>query len=187
MKSKKYKVIRSRVYYGEVVVPHTIYELKDGKQGIYEYRPVRSMLFELKDNGYANDLLNRVNEYPVLNKQPLVEEEYGVLNAICLDDVLDYLGYLEELGYSDIKNVRDEIFSGHFASDNPEIFGLVEVHEDGRRKFKKSDDSLVDSYFLKKFDNLRKKTVGEVMFNGADCLDPFKAKREEKKKKLTLC
>ena len=182
MVSKKYKVIRSRIYLGEVAVPKVI--KSEDVDRILEYRPVRYSLFELTENGLANDLLNRITNYPVLGFGDVVINDYAIVNPICLEDILSYLGYLEELGYQDIKSIRSELFSGYFASENPEVFGLVRVNENGKKKFIKQDTSLIDSYFLRRFDKLRKYTLGEVIFDGAECMDPFKVKFEEKKKVL---
>ena len=175
MKTKKYKVVRSRVYYGEVCVPSRM-DIRNNERRLVEYRPVRNILFELTDEGNANDLLNKVRDYPVLGYGNVLLGQYAVVNPICLEDVLDYLGYFPLLGHYEINVIRDELFSGHFASDNPEIFGLTKIEEKGRRKFIKMEESLIDSYFLRRFDNLRKRTILEVLFEGAECRDPFKVK-----------
>lgn len=187
MVDKKYKVIKSRIYYGEVIVPNTLGTKNNGERSIYQYRPLRHMLFELTPDGCAVDLLNRVPNYKVFEKrEDIVSGEYTIYNSVCLSDVLDYLGYLDELGYKDIKNIRDELFSGHFASDNPEIFGLVEEEYKGRIRFKKLDNSLVDQYFLKRFDDLRKRTIMECIEDSTKRMDPFKITIEEKKKRLGI-
>lgn len=187
MVNKKYKVIRSKVYYGEVIVPKILGTSRNNERSIFEYRPLRHMIFELTDDGNAVDLLNKVPEYKVFEEREDIDcGEYTIYHSICLSDILSYLGYLEELGYKDIKNIRDEIFSGHFASDNPEIFGLVEEEYNGRTRFKKLKDSLVEQYFLRRFDDLRKRTIMECINDSTQRMDPFKITIEEKKKRLVI-
>jgi DNA (cytosine-5)-methyltransferase 1 len=117
-------------------------------------------------------------------KYLLLENVKNLVGKNFKNDFDKWLNYLEELGYQDIKSIRSELFSGYFASENPEVFGLVRVNENGKKKFIKQDTSLIDSYFLRRFDKLRKYTLGEVIFDGAECMDPFKVKFEEKKKVL---
>ena len=187
MVNKKYKVLRSRVYYGEVIIPKEFGTRNNGERGIYEYTPLRHMIYELQEDGTAVDLLNKCPNYKVFDKREDLEiGETIVYGSLKLEDILDYLGYLEELGYSDIKNIRSELFSGHLVSDNPEIFGLVEVQsKNGQVRFVKENESLVDEYFKRRFDTLRQRTLLESLQDNLP-MDTFKLSNKEKKKRLGL-
>ena len=177
MVNKKYKVVKSRVYYGEVIVPGEFGFKNNGKKTVREYRPLRHMLFEMTDDGYGIDLLNKCDNYKVFGiNDDCKIGEYTLYNIIHLEDVLDYLGYLDELGYKDISNIRDEIFNGHFLSDNPD---LVHSYINGLGE----SLSIMDSYYKRRLFDLRKKSFTEAFFDGVS-MDPFKETFEEKKKRL---
>lgn len=177
MVNKKYKVVKSRVYYGEVIVPGEFGIKNNGKRTVREYRPLRHMLFEMTEDGLGIDLLNKSDNYKVFGiNDDCKIGEYTLFNIIHLEDVLDYLGYLDELGYKDIKNIRDEIFSGHFISDNPELLTSF-------RDCMGESLSIMDSYYLRRLFELRKKTFSEAFFSGSR-MDQFKETFEEKKKRL---
>ena len=187
MVNKKYKVLRSRVYYGEVIIPKEFGQKSNGERSVYEYQPLRHMIYELQEDGTAVDLLNKCPNYKVFDKREDLElGEIIVYGSLRLEDILDYLGYLEELGYYDIRSIRDELFSGHLASDNPEIFGLVEVqNKNGHTRFVKENESLVNEYYKRRFDTLRQRTLIESIEDNLP-MDPFKISRVEKKKRLGL-
>lgn len=179
MVSKKYKVLRSRVYLGEVVIPQKI-NVKENYSEVLEYRPIRYSLFELDENNKANDLLNKVPNYKIADYSSELDlEELCIAHSVYLGYLLEYLDFNEELDYEDLCYIRHLIFSGNFSKKFPEVFGII---KDDKRVVR--DNPIIDTYYLRLFDSLEKSSIGDVIIGSSSTVDPFKMTFMELKKKL---
>lgn len=180
MVSKKYKVLRSRVYFGEVIIPEKI-NSTDTSSEVVEYKPIRYSLFELNDSNKANDLLNKVPDYNIAELTPNIDlEELCIAHSVYLGALLEYLEFSEELDYKDICYIRDLIFSGDFSKNYPEVFGIIK----GDKTVVSNSDAIIDKYYLRLFDSLEKSKFSDVLLGDKDTVDPFKRTMYELKKKL---
>ena len=180
MVSKKYKVLRSRVYFGEVIIPEKI-NSTDTSSEVVEYKPIRYSLFELNDSNKANDLLNKVPDYNIAELTPNIDlEELCIAHSVYLGTLLEYLEFSEELDYKDICYIRDLIFSGDFSKNYPEVFGIIK----GDKTVVSKSDAIIDTYYLRLFDSLEKSKFSDVLLGDKDTVDPFKRTMYELKKKL---
>lgn len=174
MLNKKYKVLRSRIYLGEVISPNVINYLENYSE-VVEYTPIRYSLFELDDNNRSNDLLNKVPNYLIADYTTDIErKELCIIHPVYLGKLLEYLGIEEVLDYKDILYIRNLLFNGEFAKNNPNIFG----------RLNQSDEFYIDSYYYKLFDSLGKNKLIEIINHSKETIDPFKISVTEMKKKL---
>lgn len=180
MVSKKYRVLRSRVYFGEVVIPHKINSSSTSSE-ILEYKPIRYSLFELTQSNEANDLLNKVPNYQVADYKSDIElEELCIAHSLYLGQLLEYLQFSPELTYKDLCYIRNLIFSEDFSSKYPEVFGILK----NDRTLLSKEDAIISSYYLRVFDKLGKNKLSDVLLDDKERVDPFKRTMLELKKKL---
>ena len=122
---------RDKLYVGELVIPHE-YQLKDnGEIVVYTYDNCRNILFSLDENEMASDVLYETPNYPVVNitnPTKYIDSDMVIKDAICLDELLKYFGYPEELTKEDINKIRDTFFTGSFGLDNAKLFGYHELN-----------------------------------------------------------
>ncbi len=91
----------------------------------------RSILFTLDENNHANDLLYNSPHYPIFDISPNEE----ILNAsICIGhsayelyELLKYLGYPNEIGYDEVLEIRNTLFSCDYVMHNSEKFGIIKT------------------------------------------------------------
>ena len=142
MENKKYVVCRDNIYVGEVVRANSIYRYegndnffrtKPGQLSTGSWRSYRSMLFVPNENKLSNDLLYRSPNYPILNVTDdetclnLGKNSIVIKDACNLAALLEYFGYKKDLTFEDIIKIRNAFFTGRFAKDNCQLFGLKET------------------------------------------------------------
>ena len=142
MENKKYVVCRDNIYVGEVVRTDSIYRYegddnffrtKPGQLSTGSWKSYRSMLFVPNENKLSNDLLYRSPNYPILNVTDdetclnLRENSIVIKDACNLAALLEYFGYKKDLTFEDIMKIRKIFFTGRFAKDHCQLFGLRET------------------------------------------------------------
>ena len=142
MENKKYVVCRDNIYVGEVVRTDSIYRYegddnffrtKPGQLSTGSWKSYRSMLFVPNENKLSNDLLYRSPNYPILNVTNdetclnLRENSIVIKDACNLAALLEYFGYKKDLTFEDIMKIRKIFFTGRFAKDHCQLFGLRET------------------------------------------------------------
>ena len=142
MENKKYVVCRDNIYVGEVVRTDSIYRYegddnffrtKPGQLSTGSWKSYRSMLFVPNENKLSNDLLYRSPNYPILNVTDdetclnLRENSIVIKDACNLAALLEYFGYKKNLTFEDIMKIRKIFFTGRFAKDHCQLFGLRET------------------------------------------------------------
>ena len=140
MNDRKYEISRNDIYVGEVIKTDKINGYTcDGNLIIYPsaYFSLRSILFIVNDNGYAEDLIYNSPNYPILNITDseeclnLGKESIVIQNPLNLGQLLDYFGYERDLTFDDVMKIRRRFFTGSFAKNNSELFGMDEIKDDG--------------------------------------------------------
>lgn len=141
MNKKNYTVYRNSIFVGKVVKASSIYRLdsefrffktEPGQLLANPYIPYRSMLFVPNEDQMAQDLLYNSPCYPILNISndekclSLGDDSVVVEDSCNLEQLLEYFGYAKELTLEDIIKIRKTFFTGRFAKDNCELFGLRE-------------------------------------------------------------
>ncbi len=139
MENRKYMVSRDNIYVGEVVRTDKIYRYegdtdffrtKSGQLDTVSWFSYRSMLFVPNEEKLSNDLLYSSPSYPILNITDdetclaLGEKSIVIIDACNLAALLEYFGYNKDLTYDDIMRIRKTFFTGRFAQDNCELFGM---------------------------------------------------------------
>ena len=146
----KNTIKRDRLYVGELVIPYE-YRLKnDGKILVYTYELCRNILFSL-DGDMATDVLFEVPQYPIVNITDQSKCEIGkmaIKDAICLDELLKYFGYPEELTEEDIHKVRQTFFTGDFCLNHAELFGYKEIKIEDMQFYDENKQEITDPVFL---------------------------------------
>lgn len=146
----KSTVKRDRLYVGELVIPYE-YHLKDnGKILVYAYELCRNILFSLDDD-MATDVLFESPQYPVVNiTNPTRYIDRGIVvkDAICLDELLKYFGYSEELTEEDIKQIRQTFFTGDFCLNNAKLFGYQEINAEDLTFYDENKQIITDPVLL---------------------------------------
>lgn len=145
MESRNYRIVRDNVYVGRViklkrgVEPYREWKSKSEvhPSGLIanEFKIFRSMLFVPTEDGFAQDLLYKSPEYPVLNiasRAACLNPPKNIIVSDCcrLAKLLRFLGYDEEMTFEDLVELRNSIFTGHWASGNCRLFGLKEIWEE---------------------------------------------------------
>lgn len=141
MSKVNYKVCRDDIYVGEVAKTAFIYRYegdidffrtKPGQLSTDSWFHYRSMLFVPNEQKFANDLLYKSPNYPVLNVTDdetclnIVSDTIVIKDACNLAQLLEYFGYKKELTLEDLIAIRKKFFNGRFAMDNCELFGYKE-------------------------------------------------------------
>lgn len=170
MRSKNYVVKRKDIYVGSVVKTDRIVRLEyddlltnKGQLDTGAWIHLRTMLFVPDQNSFSNDLLYDTESYPVLNITNdnfcyNLNGENIVIKDICnLDRLLEYYGYDEELTYEDIVRIKLMFFSGNFAKNNAEVFGMKESQPEERKYIDKDGKEITDKKKLKKIIKKEKK------------------------------
>ena len=146
----KNTIKRDKLYVGELVIPYE-YRLKnDGKILVYTYELCRNILFSL-DSDMATDVLFEVPQYPIVNITDQSKCEIGkmaIKDAICLDELLKYFGYPEELTEEDIHRVRQTFFTGEFCLNHAELFGYKEIKIEDIPFYDENKQEITDPIFL---------------------------------------
>ena len=146
----KSTVKRDRLYVGELVVPYD-YQLNDnGTVVVYTYESCRNILFSLDDD-MATDVLFESPQYPVVNiTNPTRYIDRGIVvkDAICLDELLKYFGYPEELTEENIKKIRQTFFTGDFCLNNAKLFGYQEVNAEDITFYDENKQVITDPVLL---------------------------------------
>lgn len=146
----KNTVKRDRLYVGELVVPYD-YQLNDnGKVVVYIYDTCRNILFSLDDD-MATDVLYESPQYPVVNitnPTRYIDRRIVVKDAICLDELLKYFGYPEELTEEDIKQIRQTFFTGDFCLNNAKLFGYQEINAEDMTFYDENKQIITDPVLL---------------------------------------
>lgn len=146
----KNTIKRDKLYVGELVIPYE-YRLKDnGKILVYTYESCRNILFSL-DGDMATDVLFEVPQYPIVNITDQSKCEIGkmaIKDAICLDELLKYFGYPEELTEEDIHKVRQTFFTGDFGLNHAELFGYKEIKIEDIPFYDENKQEITDPVFL---------------------------------------
>ena len=146
----KNTIKRDKLYVGELVIPYE-YRLKnDGKILVYTYELCRNILFSLDDD-MATDVLFEVPQYPIVNITDQSKCEIGkmaIKDAICLDELLKYFDYPEELTEEDIHRVRQTFFTGDFGLNHAELFGYKEIKIEDMPFYDKNKQEITDPIFL---------------------------------------
>ncbi len=112
---QEYKVKRDNVYVGRVMY------YSQNKQ-----IPMRSMLFEKTCENLADDLLYDTPYYPIAKKEEDKKQNFVVDECWNLGQLLNYLGFPEELTKREIQKVR-KIFQGSFLKKYCVLFGMRQV------------------------------------------------------------
>lgn len=176
MKNKDYIVRRNEIYAGQVVVADGVFD-KNGFFNVWSYRPLRSILFVLDENGYANDLLYDANHYPVSGitlscDTNLDESKIVVAASIKLDKLLSFFEYDDILDYDQIKDIRKMILNCKRREKYLEFYKQMEGE------------------LLTGLNNLKIRSIYEGEYNNIygvkERHNSFKPKREEHAKKLRL-
>ncbi len=146
----KNTIKRDKLYVGELVIPYE-YRLKDnGDVLVYSYESCRNILFSL-NNEMATDVLYESDEYPVINitrATRYFDSNMVIKDAICLDELLAYFNYPEDLTEEDIHRVRQTFFTGEFCLNNAELFGYKEVKVEDLPFYDENKQLITDSVFL---------------------------------------
>lgn len=146
----KSTVKRDRLYVGELVVPYD-YQLNDnGTVVVYTYESCRNILFSLDDD-MATDVLFESPQYPVVNiTNPTRYIDRGIVvkDAICLDELLKYFGYSEELTEENIKKIRQTFFTGDFCLNNAKLFGYQEINAEDLTFYDENKQVITDPVLL---------------------------------------
>ena len=146
----KNTVKRDKLYVGELVIPYE-YHLKDnGKILVYAYELCRNILFSLDDD-MATDVLFEVPQYPIVNITDQSKCEIGkmaIKDAICLDELLKYFGYPEELTEENIKKIRATFFTGEFCLNNAKLFGYQEINAEDLTFYDENKQIITDPVLL---------------------------------------
>ncbi len=91
----------------------------------------RSMLFTIDENNHANDLLYDSPHYPIFNissNEDCLSSSIGICDyAFELYEVLKCLGYSEEIGYKEVLEIREKLFSCDYVLNNCKEFGVIET------------------------------------------------------------
>ena len=151
---------RDKLYVGELVIPLE-YQLKDnGEIVVYTYDNCRNILFSLDENEMALDALYTSPNYPVVNitnPTKYIDSGMVIKDAICLDELLKYFGYPEELTKEDINKIRDIFFTGSFGLDNAKLFGYKEITAEDVCFYDSNKREITDPVLLEeKRENYRK-------------------------------
>lgn len=148
MENRKYVVNRDDIYVGEVARTDKIYRSNGdiwtapGTLDTASWRSYRSILFVPDENKLTNDLLYRSPSYPILNITDeetclsLPEKSIVIKDSFNLAELLQYFGYGKDLTYEDIMKIRKTFFTGRFAKDNCELFGMEEFKAEDLKYYK---------------------------------------------------
>ena len=99
----------------------------------------------------ATDVLFEVPQYPIVNITDQSKCEIGkmaIKDAICLDELLKYFDYPEELTEEDIHRVRQTFFTGDFGLNHAELFGYKEIKIEDMPFYDKNKQEITDPIFL---------------------------------------
>jgi len=143
MENRKYVVCRDNIYVGEVITTSQIerYNGPEDNHNHYKigslapkgFRSCRSIIFIPNEDNYSDDLLYQSPNYPILNVTSdeeclnIKDQSFVIQHAYNLSDLLEYFNYKKDLTYQDIIKIRNTFFSGRFAKDNCELFGMREI------------------------------------------------------------
>lgn len=185
MENRKYKVNRDSIYVGEVAMTDRIYRY-EGESDFFRTRTgqldtgswfsYRSMLFIPNEDKLSNDLLFQSPNYPILNITDdetclgLKEKSIVIKGACNLAELLQYFGYDKNLTYEDILRIRKTFFTGRFAKDNCELFGLKETMAEDTTFYAYGGQKVTDPKELEKCRNQfkRDQQAGFRSFSGGN-------------------
>ncbi len=157
-------VKRDNLHFGELVqVCKTRYD-EDDILRVYEYRPVRSILFT-KEYLKGRDVLSRTHTYPVVgySSDDALKEGALVINDYYrLAYILTLLGYREWLTKNNLREIKKEIFMSNFVAENQEIFKIRDSLLDPDLQAKREEDKIEDIDYLYHLKRLSKQLKGEA-------------------------
>ena len=164
MENKNYSVNRKDIYVGEVVKASAIvryngadtYEISNQDLIANPFQKLRSCLFVPREDELSVDLLYKCPNYPILNytfdQNCLNLRDRVVIRRFYkLEDLLIHLKYGETLNINDVLKIRNTLFSGRYAKDNPGLFGLKEVIPDDYVAYKNGEVSTDYYYRLRNY------------------------------------
>lgn len=149
MNNKEKKIYRDSIYAGKVVKTSKIHRYpldveppfgaKPGSFYVSVYYPCRTMMFIPNEKKLAQDLFYASPNYPILNisdREDLYFANLVVKDSINLGPLLKYFGYGEHVTSTELKEIRNKFFTGRFAKDNCELFGMKEILPEDKKYFK---------------------------------------------------
>lgn len=116
---KQYKIERETVYAGYVVEKVQVHS--------YKSTVIRNMLFSLRDNQLAYDLLQLGFVYPIeglAKKGEIRKSPFYIQGAVCLEPLLKALDVPLYLTPKGIKIISNTLFTGSFCMEHYKLFGL---------------------------------------------------------------
>lgn len=118
---KQYKIARETVYAGYVV------EKVQVRSYLKKSIVLRNMLFSLRDNQLAHDLLQQDFVYPIeglAEKGEIRKTPFYIQGAVCLEPLLKALDVPFYLTPKEIKIISNTLFTGSFCMEHYKLFGL---------------------------------------------------------------
>lgn len=161
MENRNYIVCRDDIHVGAVVKTDSIYEkstTNNDKPRLTtgSWRHYRSMIFVPNEKNLSNDLLYKSPSYPILNVTDddiclnLTGKNIVIKRACNLAPLLKYFDFKEMLDYKDILKIRKMFFTGTFAQDNCELFGMKEVMAEHLTFYSQSGREITDRREIEK-------------------------------------
>lgn len=136
MKNRNYLVDRDNVFAGQVINAKNLYQSYDHTK-VYpmNFNILRSTLFTLNKDNFADDLLYDSKNYPILNvtdsskvmdyNNKSCDSKLFITDAVNISKLLEHYGYNEKLTYDEVLKIRKEIFSYIFLNIHIFDFGYV--------------------------------------------------------------
>lgn len=194
MLNRKYKIKRNSIYVGAVVKTDRIYrnDEKDPQAGLLDtgaWEHLRTILFTLDNNMFANDLLYQTKAYPVLNITSddiclRLDDDSILIKEVCnLDGLLEYFGYAEELNYKDIVSIRKIFFDGKFAKNYCELFGYKRFKNNNTVIYQYNEEGILSDEYWMALNDLGNSSIKDVLGHYSQRVNAFKPHKEEGKVK----
>lgn len=149
MNNEEKKIYRDSIYAGKVVRTSKIHRYpldmephfgaKPGSFYVSVYYPCRTMMFIPNEKKLAQDLFYASPNYPILNisdREDLYFASLVLKDSINLGPLLKYFGYGEQVTSKELKEIRNKFFTGTFAKDNCELFGMKEILPEEKTYYK---------------------------------------------------
>lgn len=178
---------RDRLYVGELVIPQEYQLNNNGKIVVSVYETCRNILFSLDDE-MGTDVLYESPQYPVVNitnPPKYIDSKAVIKDAICLDELLKYFGYQEELTEKDLYKIRQTFFTGEFGLNNAKLFGYEEITDDvfskglGIRMVKYVGNGILSSEYYFLLDKKGNNSVEDYLRGYAENIDSFAPIKKE--------
>ena len=106
-------------------------ELLSDKFLAFKYKSGRAMLFNINDDGTANDLIYKTSiNYPILDLSDNIDKQFIINKYVCIDKLLKYLGYGVDLSQGDLNQIyKLLIVRNKWLKHNKQLFGYEDAEE----------------------------------------------------------